>query len=133
MTPLTNPARMTNRFLIVATLACLGLAGCDRSTDPGGAGTLTASLISPNGPEGAAILDVTGEVETVSSTSDVRAFSSVTATGTRVIVVRSSPGPLSVRLRVPDVSRPPQVSVVEVADGDDRIRASLNGYRVELD
>lgn len=124
---------MTIRFLLLATLACAGLAGCDRSTDPGGPGTLTASLISPNGQEGAAILDVIGEVETVSSTSDVRAFSSATATGTRVIVVRDSPGPLSVRLRVPDVSRPPQVSVVEVADGDDRIRASLNGYRVELD
>ena len=123
---------MRLRFLPTA-LAVLVLAACDRSTDPGGPGTLTAFLISPNGAEGAAILDVVGEVESVSSTNDVRAFSSTTPTGKRVIVVRSTPGPLSVNFRVPDVSRPPQVSVIEVADGGDRIRASLNGYRVELD
>ncbi len=130
---ITPSPRMRNRFLLWTALSCAVLASCDRSTEPGGPGTLTASLLSPNGAEGAAILEIVGEVETVSGTNDVQAFSSVTPGGKRVIVVRSSPGDLSVKLRVPDVSRPPQVSVIEVADGDDRIRASLNGYRVELD
>jgi hypothetical protein len=121
---------MKNRLVLLA-VASLGIAACD-STDPGGPGTITASVISPNGAEGAAILDVTGVVDTVTSGGDLRAFSTVTPTGRRVIVVRSNPGALSVRLRVPDVSQPPSVSIVEVADGDDSLRSSLAGYRVEL-
>ena len=121
----------TARYLCVA-IASLILASCDRSTDPGGAGTLNVSLVSPNGAEGAAILDVAGEVESVSSTGDTRVFSADSPAGKRVVIVRGTAGSLSVRLRVPDVSRPPQVTVVEVADGDDRVRVSLAGYHVEL-
>ena len=124
---------MTIRSHISIALVCLAAAGCDRSTDPSGPGTLTASVVSPNGAEGAAILDVTGAVDTVTASADIRAFSSATATGRRVIVVRSNPGELSVRLRVPDVSRPPQVTLVEVAGGDDRLRPSLDGYQVDID
>jgi hypothetical protein len=124
---------MTKQIRLCLALVTLGVAACDGSTDPGGPGTLTASIISPNGSEGAAILEVAGPVDTVTATSDSRVFSSVTPTGRRVIVVRGNPGNLSVKIRVPDVSRPPQVSIIEIADGDDRIRASLNGYRVEFD
>jgi hypothetical protein len=116
-------------FLAVATL----LVACDGSTEPSGPGTLTASLVSPNGAEGAAVLDITGTVETVTGNDDVAAYTTPGATGTRVVLVRMNPGALTVRFRVPDVSRPPQVSVVEVADGDDRVRSSLDGYRVEID
>lgn len=109
------------------------LIACDGSTDPGGPGTLTASLISPNGAEGAAVLDIVGAVETVTGSDEVAAYTTPSATGTRVVLVRMNAGAISVRLRVPDVSRPPQASVVEVADGDDRVRSSLSGYRVEID
>lgn len=108
------------------------VSSCDRATDPGGPGTLTASLVSPNGAEGAAVLDIAGTVETVTGNDDVAAYTTPSATGTRVILVRMNAGAISVKLRVPDVSRPPQVSVVEVADGDDRLRSSLEGYRVDI-
>ena len=113
--------------------ALLLAVGCDGSTEPDGPGTITASLISPAGPEGAAILDIVGTVDAVTGTSDVAAYSTPTATGTRVILVRMTPGPLQVRLGIPDVSRPPAITVVEVADGDDRVRTSVSGYHVELD
>ncbi|HEX6576421.1 MAG TPA: hypothetical protein VF042_15750 [Gemmatimonadaceae bacterium] len=113
----------------IASLAVL--AGCD-STRPNGPGTVTAALVSPNGAEGAAILDVTGTVESFKPSNNVSMYTTPSAAGTRVILVSLTPGDLSVKLSLADVSATPQVSVVEVADGDDKVRPSLTGYRVEF-
>lgn len=124
---------MTNRrSLVMVALCMLASTACDNSTPPNTAGTLTAVLVSPNGAEGAAILDVAGTVESFGADTGITVFTTPSATGTRVIVVRMTPGELSVRLALEDVSKPPTVSVVEVADGDDKLRQSLSGYRVEL-
>ena len=114
-------------------LSLLFVIGCDGSTEPSGPGTITVSIVSPNGAEGAAILDIVGPVETVTGANDVSAYPTPSATGTRVVLVRMTPGSLQVRLGIPDVSRPPSVSVIEVADGNDRLRESVGGYSVELD
>jgi len=68
----------------------------------------------------------------VSATGDVSLYTTPSAAGTRVILVRMTPGELSMKVSLADVSQTPQVSVVEVADGDDKVRASLTGYRVEF-
>jgi hypothetical protein len=36
------------------------------------------------------------------------------------------------KVSLPDVSRTPQITVVEVADGDNKLRPSVSGYHVEL-
>lgn len=120
---------MKRQFLVVAAIAMV--AACD-STEPNEPGTITAVVVSPAGAEGAAVLDVNGTVESFTAPSDVTMFTTPAASGTRVILVRSTPGELSVNLTVPDVGSPPTVSIVEVAGGDDQLRASLTGYQVSF-
>jgi hypothetical protein len=122
---------MNRRSLLAMAIVALLFPACD-SSSPTTAGTLTAVLVSPNGEEGAAVLDVSGTVESISAANGVSLHTTPVATGTRVIVVRLTPGELSLKVTVPDVSRPPGVTVVEVADGDDKLRQSLAGYRVEF-
>ena len=123
---------MRHWILAVFAIAATGLAGCEGSTKPDGPGTLTAELVSPNGAEGAAILDVVGSVDTFTGSSDVSVHTTPIANGTRVIVVRLNPGTLQLSLRVPDVSNPPAITVVEVAAGDDKLRPSVAGYQVNI-
>jgi hypothetical protein len=87
-------------------------------------------LVSPNGPEGAVILDVTGAVESFTATKDVSVYTTPSNAGTRVVLVRLTPGELSVNMKISNTLEPPPVQVVEVADGDNNIRASLSGYQV---
>ena len=122
--------RIKNAMLAGLAAAALLISACDSSTRPGGPGTLTATVTSPNGDEGAAVLDVVGTVQSFSGTGDVSVYTTPVATGTRVVLVRLTPGPLSMKLTVPDVSQPPTVSIVEVAAGDDRLRTSVAGYGV---
>ena len=122
---------MNRRILLLLALAAFSFAACD-STRQNTSGVLTAVLVSPHGAEGAAVLDVSGTTESFSATDGVSLFTTPSATGTRLIAVRLTPGELSLKVAVDDVSRPPAVTVVEVADGDDRLRASLTGYRVEF-
>ncbi|HVF40184.1 MAG TPA: hypothetical protein VM939_09810 [Gemmatimonadaceae bacterium] len=116
--------------ILAGFAAVLLISGCDSSTRPGGPGTLTATVTSPNGDEGAAVLDVVGTVEAFTGSGDVSVYTTPLTVGTRVVLVRMSPGPLSMKLTVPDVSQPPTVSIVEVAAGDDRLRSSVSGYAV---
>ncbi len=115
----------------VALLA-ISLSGCDRATPSDGPGTVTAALVSPNGAEGAAVVDVAGTIEGISAPTGTSFYTTPSATGTRVILVRETPGNLEMSFHTQDISRPPAISVVEVADGNDAIRASLTGYRMEF-
>ena len=123
---------MKHPTLAALAVAALAFAGCEGSTRPDGPGTLTAALVSPNGAEGAAILDVVGPVESFNGSSDVSVHTTPTANGVRAIVVRLSPGALQMSMRVPDVSNPPAITVVEVAGGNDKLRPSISGYQVDI-
>ena len=123
---------MKHPRLAAFVVAALALAGCEGSTRPDGPGTMTASLVSPNGAEGAAILDVIGSVDAFNCSSDVSVYTTPIANGTRVILVRLNPGALQMSMRVPDVSNPPAITVVEVAAGDDRLRPSVADYHVDI-
>jgi len=118
---------------MIATAAILAFtASCDSPARPGGRGNLTAVITSPNGDEGAAVLDVNGTVDAFVGSSDVSVYTTPAPSGTRVVLVRMTPGALSVTLTVPDISRPPTISIVEIADGADHLRASLAGYTVAV-
>lgn len=108
------------------------VAGCD---DPSAsreqAGVLTARVVSPNGAEGAALVEVSGAIEELAADAGTTVSGAPAGGGiTRVLVVRNAPGELSFRFRVPDVGRPPSARVVEVADGSDQPRADVSGYVV---
>ena len=120
---------MRPRLVLFAALV-LTAVSCDSTEPKGGPGTVTAVLVSPNGPEGAAVLDVNGVVESFTATNDVSVYTTPSSTGTRVVLVRVTPGELSVKMKVSNTLEPPPVTVVEVAGGDDKLRASVSGYQV---
>jgi hypothetical protein len=109
--------------------ACDGGGGTDAEA-PGG--EYIAVLESPHGAEGAAILEVPADgVESITATS-LSLFRQPIAGGTRLVLVREPAGRLEFRVRMAAGSRPPEVRVVEVVDGEDRQRASVDGYEVSF-
>ena len=116
-------------FVLLAALAVTAVS-CDSTEPKGGPGTVTAVLVSPNGLEGAAVLDVNGVVESFTAPNDMSVYTTPSSAGTRVVLVRLTPGELSVNMKVSNTLEPPPVTVVEVADGDDKLRASVSGYQV---
>lgn len=89
-----------------------------------------ARLVSPNGAEGAAVLRVTAAVDSVTLRGG-RAFAVQGAGDTRIVLVLSQPGELRFTLHGVPAAQPPGFEIVEVADGSDRLRPSVTGYRVE--
>lgn len=102
---------------------------CRRRTAAGG-GEYIAALVSPNGPEGGAILEITGGgVEEVVAASATLFRQPVTG-GQRLMLIRDAPGRVEFRVRMAAGSQLPTVRVVQVVDGDDNVRASTDGYEV---
>jgi hypothetical protein len=95
-------------------------------------GTMTATVVSPNGAEGAAHLTLFGPgVEGVAQL-DARTFSNVKGDTVQVVVVRDQPGQLRFTIQVADTTRPPVAILREVAAGDNALRTGLGGYSVEI-
>ena len=120
-------------FLLIATTP-LGCAACGDDPVPG-PGTLTASLVSPSGDEGAAVLLLLGDgVESVASVGDTEAFASFSPaeSQTRVVLINELGGTLTFELEVANVLEPPTWVVEEVAGPDDELRSDVGGYRVEF-
>ncbi len=113
-------------------LALLLSAACESGPAPG-PGTLTASLVSPHGAEGAAVLRLHGPgIEGVSSRDGWLFAEPAGGDTVAVAVVADAAGALTFRVAVADTLRPPAATVLQVADPDDVLRADLSGYRVEL-
>lgn len=117
----------------VALGALVVLAACGDDPVPG-PGTLTASVVSPNGDEGAAALILSGVgVSSVSSFGDTEAYASIDeGTGlTRVVLINEPGGQLTFRVSVANVLEPPNGILEQVAGPDDALR-DPTGYRVEF-
>jgi hypothetical protein len=91
-----------------------------------------ASVISPNGPEGAAVLELDGTFPEVVAPSGTQIFTHTSGGVTRVVLVLTNPGTLEFTVTLDDVGEAPDVRVIEVADGSNGLRASLSGYHVEF-
>ncbi len=121
--------------LLLVTLAALASCSGHDSTGPAGgsrAGTVTLRLVSPNGPEGAAVIDLaSGPVLSVDADGDV--VDVVSAGGrTRVVMLRNPAGELRARVSMSDTTQALNPSVVEVADSLNVLRTSLSGYAVDV-
>jgi hypothetical protein len=116
---------------VTAALAALGAAGCDPAP-PAVPGVLTATLVSPNGAEGSAHLKLFGEGALEVRALDARTFSHQRGDTVDVVLVRDAPGELRFLIVVADTTRRPGAAVVEVADGDNRLRSGVGAYRVEI-
>lgn len=116
---------------LAAALALGALAACDG--DPSGRGNpgpVSATLVSPNADDGAVLLEFSGGVRDVSvpgGQAFVREGSPA-----RALLVVGTPGAIQFSVLLDDVARRPEVTVLEVADGQSRVRAGTAGYRVEF-
>lgn len=120
--------------LALAVLAFIGTEGCGDDGSMGPEievpGDLVITLVSPSGPEGAAILETSdsGIVEVTSSSG--RAFLGGSGGTTRIVILMPTPGQIELTVRLADTNRPPRLRLVEVADGDNELRPDLSGYTI---
>lgn len=113
----------------------LALAACtDSPTAPAPEpGELIATLQSPNGAEGATVVQLSGTgLGAVRADSAGLVFSERQGDLTRVALVLPTPGAVRFRVQVPNVHTPPSATVLEVAGADNQLRGSLSGYSVRF-
>src|SRR5688572_1210619 len=80
-------------------------AACDGSDSA--PGTMTATVVSPNGAEGAAHVTIFGPGVVSVGQIDARTYSNLTGDTMQVVVVRDQPGQLRFSVQVADTTRPP--------------------------
>lgn len=115
-------------WTLLATLAAA--FACADEGPVSGPGDVTATLIGPNGPEGAALLVLLGEgIEAVEAVGGVELYSATSDGGVQIVLVDQAGGDLSFRVSLADTTRLPQAIVRQVAGPDDELR-SLDGYSV---
>ena len=118
------------RALLAAAAVSTGLACSDGG--PPVPVEVDVRIVSPNGPEGAAVLEVATADLLQVSTSVGLVFSNPVAGTTRIVVIRDTPGTLGFTLLMNGGMDPPAIRLLEVVDGNDQPRPSLGGYRVEF-
>lgn len=122
-------ARLPICLLVLAIL----LTACGDDTPAPEPGQVVVSLVSPSGPEGGAVFDVSGESITSAESGASTVFVRQVEGRTRIILVREPAGALEFVLDVENIHQPPTVEMVEVAGPDDELRSSLSGYRVDVE
>lgn len=121
--------------LVAGTLLLLALSACDllgpSSSD--GPGFLDIELLSPHGPEGAALLELAG-VEGLSGITSQGAwvFYHDQGESLRVVVILNDPGTIRFRVGTASVKKVPEVTILQVSGADDSLRPSLSGHRVTV-
>ena len=117
--------------LTFALLACQDLG----PSTPKGPGSIHVDMESPNGAEGSAVFQISGGtgLGVVSSFGGEVFYDHNYGTEvTLVVVVMDVPGEIQFKIRTANVRDLPTVSILQVADGNDVLRGSLEGYQVEL-
>lgn len=121
--------------VIAVLIVSLTMVGCDflGLSGPSGPGELHANIISPTGAvDGAAVLELTGPTGLGSiRTGFGDVFFERDGNTTRVVIILDDPGLLTFHMRVEDVSELPEATVLQVADGNNELRASVSGYEIE--
>jgi hypothetical protein len=97
-------------------------------------GELDVTLVSPNGSEGAAVLETEDEgIVEISVEERLQAFHWTEGGLTRIVVLLEEVGEVRFRMSVTDVNRPPQLDLIDVADGENRLRNALDGYEIAVE
>lgn len=127
----------SRRILILLLGVTAWASACD--TDPaqpvGGetrGARLRAFVVSPNGAEGAAVIEVEGPRVIGVTATDGQIFVSRSGDILRAVIVRDEPGPIEFTVQVLDPRFPVATRILQVADGENRVRPTVDGYQVEL-
>lgn len=120
--------------IISIALAAIVPAACDFGLlGPSGSGVIEATLISPYGAKGAAVLELTGGVALGVVASEYGdTFYEHHGDTTRAVIVLDEAGSIRFTVRTEDIGKLPTVTVIQVAGGDNRLRADVSGYEVEF-
>ena len=110
-----------------------GLVACGEDSPVPGPGTLTATLVSPNGDEGAAVVSLYGDgIQSISAIAPTEAFPRLDENGARVVLINPDGGLIEFQFALADTLLMPDVLVEEVAGPDDELRADTGAYSVEV-
>jgi len=108
------------------------LACGDESAGPTAApGDLAVQLGSPNGPEGALLVEFDGPVS-ASNPAAGQLHEIRDGDVTRILVLLEAEGVIGFQLAVPDTNSPPEYRIIEVSGPDNSIRNDLAGYSLEF-
>jgi hypothetical protein len=128
---MTRPYALTFRLAALAALAAF--AACGEDPPVPGPGTLTATLVSPNGDEGAAIVALFGDgIQSISAVTPTEAYPRLDDDGARVVLINQGGGLLEFQVALADTLQKPDVLIIEVAAPDDELRTDTNAYTVEF-
>jgi len=117
---------------MLCALAVIALGACSDEGPVSGPGTMTATLLSPNGAEGAAYVLLLGEgIGDVTPLGDTELFSEASAAATQLVLINQTGGELAFEVAVADTTQPPEAVIQEVAGPDDALR-TLTGYTLEI-
>ncbi len=130
--PRSRDKMKTPRRLLLVLLASFGVA-CADEAPVSGPGTMTATLVGPNGTEGAALLVLLGDdIGAFTAIGGTEVYSNEGSTSTQVVLINQAGGELSFQVAVADTTSPPAVLIQEVAGPDDELRTPLDGYTLEF-
>jgi len=129
-------AGVSLRLAAAALAALVGLSGCGGDTTgpppPRGGSSVTLRLVSPNGPEGAAVLELdAAPVQDVSGDSD-RVYFARVGQRLRVVLLSARPGELRAVVTVSDPGAALHPTVLQVADSLNQLRPDVSGYAVKV-
>lgn len=129
-----TPRRVGGRVAAIAAFVAVAVAGCSDPDGPRGPGAYEVAIESPNGEEGAAVIQLTGSGIEGARAADARVYlAHIDESTTRVVLIRDTPGELRFQVDVRDLGAPkPSAVILQVADGDNELRGSLAGYRASL-
>lgn len=127
---------MSRVMRFTALAVAIGLTACGDDSGPTPpepqAGDVAVAVVSPNGLEGAVVLETSdGGIESVAATGhDVFLFQ---AGGiSRIVLINRDPGLLEFTLGLEDVNTLPEFQIVEVAAPGNQLRPDLTEYEIVM-
>ena len=119
--------------LLCVFLTAVLLSACkDSGTDPKGGGEFVVTLASPNPAESAAVIELSGSGITDVTARGGQVFTEQAGNTTRVVVILDTPGRIQFGVSVAPGNQIPTGTLVEVADSNNQLRASLSGYSIQV-
>lgn len=130
---MTSAVTRASRCLLLALCVLAASCGDDAAAPPAGPGVVKARLVSANAADGAALIELRGDVTSVTGVGTTSVYTErIGDMVTRVMLVSMTGGRLEFQVEVPERRNLPIATVLSVADTANQLRASVSGYAVQF-